>query len=278
MHRRARRLPVSEVARRRGWPDGWDAASRPAKRVRTPGRKFGSSQRPDVLARARVRLYGFGVRRVLLLAAVLVLLVPGVASAALRSGASGKRVRALQLELAWHGFPSGVVDGRFGPRLAAALRRFQWSEGLAPDGVAGRLTLRALTAPLLRSPIPLVWPVLAPVGDRFGPRGDGFHAGIDLLAPRGTPVMAAGPGTVTWAGRRAGGWGRLVVVRHPDGVRTLYAHLASIDVRVGDEVSGGAILGRVGSSGDATGPHLHFEVRVRGAAIDPLGALVPLVG
>lgn len=234
--------------------------------------------RRNVLARGRLRLYRFGVRRVLLLTAVVVLVVPGVADAALRSGASGKRVRALQLELAWHGFPSGVVDGRFGPKLTAALRRFQRSEGLAPDGVARRSTLRALTAPLLQSPIPLVWPVLAPVGDRFGPRGDAFHAGIDLLAPRGTPVMAAGPGTVTWAGRRPGGWGRLVVVRHPDGVRTLYAHLASIDVRVGDQVSGGAILGRVGSSGNATGPHLHFEVRVHGAAIDPLGALVPLVG
>ena len=218
------------------------------------------------------------MRRVLLLAAVVALVVPGIAGAALRSGASGKRVRALQLELAWHGFPSGLVDGRFGPRLTAALRRFQRSEGLEPDGVAGRSTLRALATPLVHSPIPLVWPVLAPVGDGFGPRGHAFHAGIDLLAPRGTPVLAAGPGTVTWAGRRAGGWGRLVVVRHPDGVRTLYAHLASIDVRVGDEVSGGAILGRVGSSGNASGPHLHFEVRVHGAAIDPLGALVPLVG
>jgi murein DD-endopeptidase MepM/ murein hydrolase activator NlpD len=234
--------------------------------------------RRNVLAPASVCLYRFGVRRVLLLAAVVVLLVPGVASAALRAGASGKRVRTLQLELAWHGFPSGVVDGRFGPRLTAAIRRFQRSNGLPPNGVPGPATLRALTKPLLRCPIPLVWPVLAPVGDRFGPRGNGFHAGIDLLAPRGTPVMSAGPGTVTWAGRRAGGWGRLVVVRHPDGVRTLYAHLASIDVRVGDEVSGGAILGRVGSSGNATGPHLHFEVHVDGAAIDPLGALVPLVG
>ena len=234
--------------------------------------------RRNVLALGPLRLYRFGVRRALLLAAVVVLAAPGVASPALRSGASGKRVRLLQLDLAWHGFPSGVVDGRFGPRLTGALRRFQRSEGLEPDGVAGGATLRALAAPLRHSPIPLVWPVLAPVGDRFGPRGHAFHAGIDLLAPRGTPVMAAGPGTVTWAGRRAGGWGRLVVVRHPDGVRTLYAHLASIDVRVGEEVSGGAILGRVGASGNATGPHLHFEVRVDGAAIDPLGALVPLVG
>jgi murein DD-endopeptidase MepM/ murein hydrolase activator NlpD len=234
--------------------------------------------RRNVLARGTIRLYGSGVRRVLLVAAVGALIVPGAAGAALRSGAAGKRVRALQLELAWHGFPSGVVDGRFGPHVAGAVRRFQRSAGLPPSGIAGRATLRALAEPLVRSPIPLVWPVLAPVGDRFGPRGDAFHAGIDLLAPRGTPVQAAGPGTVTWAGRRAGGWGRLVVVRHPDGVRTLYAHLESIAVRVGEEVSGGAVLGRVGSSGNSTGPHLHFEVRVRGAAVDPLGVLVPLGG
>jgi murein DD-endopeptidase MepM/ murein hydrolase activator NlpD len=89
-------------------------------------------------------------------------------------------------------------------------------------------------------------------------------------------VTAAGPGVVTWAGRRAGAWGLLVVVRHPDGVRTLYAHLESIAVRVRQPVSGGAVLGRVGATGDATGPHLHFEVRVRGAAVDPLRALVHL--
>ena len=81
---------------------------------------------------------------------------------------------------------------------------------------------------------------------------------------------------MTWAAPHAGGWGRLVVVHHPEGVRTLYAHLESIAVRVGDFVSAGAVLGRVGSTGDATGPHLHFEVRVHGAALDPLGALVPL--
>jgi murein DD-endopeptidase MepM/ murein hydrolase activator NlpD len=70
----------------------------------------------------------------------------------------------------------------------------------------------------------------------------------------------------------------LVVVRHPGGVRTFYAHLSAIDVRVGDWIAGGTVVGRVGATGDATGPHLHFEVRVRGAAVDPLGALVQLGG
>jgi murein DD-endopeptidase MepM/ murein hydrolase activator NlpD len=78
---------------------------------------------------------------------------------------------------------------------------------------------------------------------------------------------------VTWAGPLAGGWGKLVVVAHADGVRTLYAHLSSIAVRVGARVGTGDRLGAVGATGDATGPHLHFEVRLRGAAVDPRPAL-----
>jgi murein DD-endopeptidase MepM/ murein hydrolase activator NlpD len=89
-------------------------------------------------------------------------------------------------------------------------------------------------------------------------------------------VLAAAPGRVTWAGPRAGGWGNLITIAHPDGVRTLYAHLSTIRVHVGEWVAGGTIVGRVGSTGDATGPHLHFEVRVHGAEVDPLGALVTL--
>jgi peptidoglycan hydrolase FlgJ len=216
------------------------------------------------------------MRRALLVTAIVSLLVPAAADAALRSGAHGARVRALQLELAWHGFPSGPVDGHFGPHVVRAVKRFQSSVGLAPDGVVGSRTLHALAGAAPRAPIPLAWPLLARVGDGFGPRGHAFHAGVDLPAPAGTAVCAAAPGTVTWAGRRAGGWGLLVVVRHPGGVRTMYAHLESIGVRVGDVVAGGAVLGRVGATGDATGPHLHFEVRVGGAAVDPLGALVRL--
>ena len=112
-----------------------------------------------------------------------------------------------------------------------------------------------------------------PIGDVFGPRGNRFHAGIDILAPRGTPVGAAAAGHVTWAGRLAGGWGNLVVVAHADGVRTMYAHLSSIAVRLGQRVARGDRLGAVGATGDATGPHLHFEVRLRGAAVDPRPAL-----
>ena len=113
----------------------------------------------------------------------------------------------------------------------------------------------------------------APLGDTFGPRGNRFHAGIDLIAPRGTPIQAAASGRVVFAGPARGGWGKLVVVLNSDGVRTLYAHLSKIDVRRGMLVDTGTRLGLVGATGDASGPHLHFEVRFRGAAVDPSSAL-----
>jgi peptidoglycan hydrolase-like protein with peptidoglycan-binding domain len=191
----------------------------------------------------------------------------------LRAGAFGWDVAELQFLLAWHGFPSGAFDGRFGAHAAAAVRRFQRFAGLAPDGVAGPATLGALRGPLPRLPISLAWPLPAPVGDRFGPRGRRFHAGVDLLAPAGTVVGAAAPGRVVWAGYRPGGWGRLVTIAHGDGVRTMYAHLSRVDIRLREHVEAGTRVGRVGTTGESTGPHLHFEVRLRGAAVDPLPAL-----
>jgi murein DD-endopeptidase MepM/ murein hydrolase activator NlpD len=191
----------------------------------------------------------------------------------LRAGASGWDVAELQFLLAWHGFPSGVFDGRFGTHTTAALRRFQRFAGLAPDGVAGPATLQALQGPLPHLSSPLAWPLHASVGDRFGPRGRRFHAGVDLVAAPGTAVGAAAAGRVTWAGYRSGGWGLLVTIAHGDGVRTMYAHLSSLDVHLGERVAVGARIGRVGATGEASGPHLHFEVRLRGAAVDPLPAL-----
>ena len=193
----------------------------------------------------------------------------------LRFGAHGFDVAELQLALAWQGFPSGTVDGRFGPKLRSALIRFQRASALRRDGIAGPTTFARLRRPPLASRIPLGWPLLARVGDGYGIRAPRFHAGVDLPAPAGTAVIASAAGTVTWAAPR-GGWGNLVTVDHGHGVRTMYAHLSAIDVKVGQWISGGTVLGRVGSTGDATGPHLHFEVRVRGAAIDPLRALVRL--
>ena len=194
----------------------------------------------------------------------------------LRVGMQSAAVAELQLALAWQGFPSGSVDGVFGPRLERAVRRFQRTRSLAVDGVVSSATIDTLRSAPRRPDITLGWPVLAPLGDPFGPRGDRFHAGLDLPTAQGTPVLAAAPGRVTWAGTRDGGWGMLVTVAHPGGVRTMYAHLSTVAVKLGDFVAGGTVIGSVGSTGDATGPHLHFEVRVDGAAYDPLRLLVPL--
>jgi peptidoglycan hydrolase-like protein with peptidoglycan-binding domain len=192
----------------------------------------------------------------------------------LRNGVRGWDVAALQFKLAWHGFPSGVLDGDFGPHTRVALKRFQLWAGLHVDGVAGADTLRALGRPPPAPTLPLSWPLQTPVlGDLFGPRGVKFHTGVDIVAPSGTPVYAARAGKVVFSGWANGGYGFLVVVSHGNGERTWYGHLSRIDVRKGVWVEGGVRIGLVGATGDATGPHLHFEVRVRGAAIDPLRAL-----
>jgi murein DD-endopeptidase MepM/ murein hydrolase activator NlpD len=188
----------------------------------------------------------------------------------MRSGDVGWDVAALQFKLAVHGFPSRSFDGALGPHAVAALRRFQRWARLASDGVAGRATLRALRAPPPASPVRLLAPLHAAVGDGFGPRGARFHAGVDFLAPLGTPVTSAGFGRVAFTGYSRSGWGNLVIVRHRFGLRTLYAHLSAIDVRQGSFVAAGARIGRVGATGTATGPHLHFEVLLRGANVDPL--------
>ena len=188
------------------------------------------------------------------------------------AGTSGWDVSALQFELAWHGFPSGQFDGVFGPRTRAALLRFQRWAGIEAIGIAGPRTLAALRLPPAASPLRLSIPVDSRATDGFGPRGSGFHTGIDYPAPSGTPVTAARDGVVRAAGWLPG-YGRVVVLRHEQGVTTLYSHLSRILVDPGRRVARSATVGLVGQTGDATGPHLHFEVRVRGAAVDPAPAL-----
>jgi peptidoglycan hydrolase-like protein with peptidoglycan-binding domain len=198
---------------------------------------------------------------------------PVLGSRVLARGLVGWDVAAVQWLLAWHGFPSARLDGRLGDRTDRALRAFQAWNGLAPDGRAGPATLRALRRPAPTSPLRFTAPVSATATDGFGPRGNRFHTGLDFPTPIGTPVVAGAAGRVTFAGWNLGGYGRLVVVAHGSGVRTLSAHLSRIDVAVGQRVAAGTQLGLVGSTGASTGPHLHWEVRVRGACVDPLSAL-----
>lgn len=99
-----------------------------------------------------------------------------------------------------------------------------------------------------------------------------FHHGSDYRGHRGAPVLAAGDGVVVFAGRM-GGYGRVVFIDHGGGVITRYGHLQSIGVKIGDTLAAGMQLGQLGSSGRATGPHLHFEVRLDGRDVDPNTAL-----
>lgn len=123
--------------------------------------------------------------------------------------------------------------------------------------------------------LPTRWPVTAArmtsgFGFRMHPlRGDWrAHAGVDLAAAAGSPVVATLDGDISVAGW-AGGYGLLVAIAHEDGVQTRYAHLSRLNVVAGQKVSQGEVIGFVGSTGDSTGPHLHYEVRVNGVAVDP---------
>lgn len=108
------------------------------------------------------------------------------------------------------------------------------------------------------------------VTSAFHGKGRRNHQGVDLDARRGTPILAAEAGIVVHAGEGMRGYGLTVIVRHGRGLSTLYAHADEIVVTVGDRVVSGQTLGYVGSTGNASGPHLHFEVRRDTAAVDPM--------
>lgn len=120
------------------------------------------------------------------------------------------------------------------------------------------------------------WPVNGPITSPFGYRndpvlgGNRLHAGVDIGASSGTPIKAAGDGVVVMAGWN-GGYGNFTLIDHGGGLATGYGHQSSIGVRVGQHVSTGEVIGNVGSTGASTGPHLHWEVRVNGTPVDPMG-------
>jgi murein DD-endopeptidase MepM/ murein hydrolase activator NlpD len=123
-----------------------------------------------------------------------------------------------------------------------------------------------------RAPGGLMWPVSGPVTSPFGWRWGRMHEGIDIGVAYGTPIHAAASGTVIYCGWESG-YGNLVVIDHGGGIATAYGHQSSIAAACGQQVSQGDVIGYVGSTGHSTGPHLHFEVRVNGNPVDPLGYL-----
>jgi murein DD-endopeptidase MepM/ murein hydrolase activator NlpD len=122
--------------------------------------------------------------------------------------------------------------------------------------------------------LPLRWPVRGRVNSEYGRRPSPWHgaaeqhSGLDISTPPGTPVMCPAPGRVVLAGA-GGDYGRHVLVEHSNGVRSLYGHLSKVDVKAGQLVEKGQLLGLTGSTGRSTGPHLHYELRVAGKAVNP---------
>lgn len=112
------------------------------------------------------------------------------------------------------------------------------------------------------------WPMCAPVTSEYGQRWGRMHRGIDQGASSGSPIGASKAGTVIFADWQ-GGYGRMVMIDHHDGVVTAYAHMSSFSVSAGASVSQGQTIGAVGNTGNSTGPHLHFETRVNGSAVNP---------
>jgi murein DD-endopeptidase MepM/ murein hydrolase activator NlpD len=121
--------------------------------------------------------------------------------------------------------------------------------------------------------------ISSPFGNRFDPFTHhlSFHPGMDLVAPAGTPILAAGGGKVIYAGPMTG-YGNTVDIDNGNGYVTRYAHASKIEVRVGQNVQPGQLIARVGSTGRSTGPHLHFEVRVGDRAVDPAAYLALFAG
>ncbi len=211
---------------------------------------------------------------------------PGLGSRVMRAGDRGWDVAALQFLLQRAGHGPGRADGLFGPLTHGAVVRTQAAAGITVDGLAGPQTIRALRvggggdngegAP--SGPVRFLRPVPGPIGSPFGaPRGDHRHQGVDFPEPYATPIGAAGRGTTIYAAYNYGGYGNLVVIQHRLGYTTWYGHLSTITTSVGQQVVGGTRIGYVGSTGDSTGPHLHFEVRHYDTPINPVPLLLSAV-
>lgn len=198
------------------------------------------------------------------------------------NGAHGAR-RAIELARAVRGVETENHPAH--PPVKAAIEAAAASPVALPVTASQPVSLPAAPAAITRAKVEapavppaevsLEIPLKGRISSRFGARRDPLHgrhrhhAGVDIAAPRGTPIPAAAAGTVVFAGRR-GGYGNLVEIEHADGRRTRYAHTDRILVTVGDEVQDGQPIATVGSTGRSTGPHLHFEIKENGAAVDPL--------
>lgn len=183
-------------------------------------------------------------------------------SRALAAADARERVRLLESEQ--HDLEAEQAD------LEGLIRQRQEEERRRREAEARRLRQQQQAAARTSAPSRsgFAWPMCAPVTSEYGPRWGRMHRGIDQGAPTGTPIGASKAGTVIFAGWQ-GGYGKLTLIDHHDGVVTAYAHQSRFAVSQGAQVSQGQTIGYVGSTGNSTGPHLHFETRVNGTAVNP---------
>jgi murein DD-endopeptidase MepM/ murein hydrolase activator NlpD len=148
------------------------------------------------------------------------------------------------------------------------------AEEAASARVTAQLQGSAGHAPVgpIRQGSHFIWPVNGPVVSPFGMRWGRLHAGVDIAVPSGTPIRAAGSGTVAIAGW-VGGYGNYTCINHGGGISTCYGHQQSIGVSVGQHVSQAQVIGDSDCTGHCLGPHVHFEVRINGQPVDPMGYL-----
>lgn len=246
-----------------------------------------------------------GAGSVLVLAATMMIVVGSLVAAMLGSGVAARHRAAAAADLAALAAAGALVRPagerpcdaaeRVSRANGATLRECNIDGGEVEVAASAAITgpLRWLTDPVRRAragvapqvrvgvvaaddwllPVAGQYRLTARFGEMGGQWASGRHTGLDFAAPNGTPVVAAAGGRVVQAGR-AGPYGNLVVIDHGD-VTTYYAHLSSVYVAVDDEVGAGHQVGTVGATGNATGPHLHFEVRLRGVPRDP-ASVVPV--
>ena len=233
----------------------------------------GRAHSVHVTGRRRVRAH------VLVLAAVALF-----ASACATTGRSG----GSQVHIVRRGDTVWGIAERYGTTIAAVAR----ANGLADPSrirIGQRLVIPSAHGPVEISDGPSVglrpspalrgtwiWPVEGQISSAFGRRWQRAHTGVDIVAPRGARIYASAAGRVTYAAASGTGYGTMVVIEHDSAVATLYAHNSRNLVREGQWVKQGAPIATVGETGHATGPHVHFEIRVNDVPQDPVPFLPPL--
>jgi murein DD-endopeptidase MepM/ murein hydrolase activator NlpD len=167
-----------------------------------------------------------------------------------------------------------IAEARLTPTLSESIAEYDYLRSSTPPS---RMTSRESRSVLRPTMVPAGWPVMGRLESGFGVRSDpfsnegAFHSGLDISSSIGTGVTATADGVVVQAGMSAGygGYGRLVIVEHGNGYQTYYGHLSRVHVMPGQMVRQGDVVGEVGMSGRTTGPHLHYEVRMGAAPVNP---------